>query len=235
MIELLQELTAVSDTDEMFNLADSQLNNVPFHIYSKDLTGKYIACNDTQAITLGFDRGADVIGMTDFDLCDAITAHHLHLTDRSVIFQGKSQMLIEHVTTLKNREFNTFSCKLPLHNSTNKIIGILGLSFIINPQEVLNKLQGPNTNTANKRTRQDLDINMQNSTTDQLTQRQQECLYCLVTGMTIKQIATELGLSPRTVEHHIESIKNKLRCNSRSELIAKALKLQFIKDRLIGD
>lgn len=76
---------------------------------------------------------------------------------------------------------------------------------------------------------------MLNTNTDHLTQRQQECLYCLVYGMTIKEIATELGLSPRTVEHHIESIKYKYSCTSRSQLIAKALKQPFIISRLVGN
>jgi len=236
MIDLIQQLIAVSDPDQMYNLAACQLQNLPFHIYSKDLKGKYLACNDTQAIILGFGSAADLIGLTDFEMCAATTANILHMTDRSIVFQGKPRILIEHVVALNDQSFSTFSCKLPLRTSTNKIIGIFGLSFVINKNDLLNALLAPDVSstTTNPHSCQDLHINTQNANTDHLTQRQKECLYCLVQGMTIKQIATELTLSPRTVEHHIESIKNKLRCNSRSELIAKALKLQFIIDKLIG-
>jgi DNA-binding NarL/FixJ family response regulator len=65
-----------------------------------------------------------------------------------------------------------------------------------------------------------------------LTDRQVECLYYLVKGMTIRQIASQLTLSHRTVEHYLETIKRKLQCNKRCELIEIALKMQEIKDRL---
>lgn len=58
-----------------------------------------------------------------------------------------------------------------------------------------------------------------------LTQRQVDCLHYLLKGMTVKQIATELSLSPRTVEHYLEAVKNKLSCNSRIELFKKAREL----------
>jgi DNA-binding NarL/FixJ family response regulator len=51
--------------------------------------------------------------------------------------------------------------------------------------------------------------------------------------MTIKQIAQKLNLSPRTVEHYIDTIKGKLNCYSRDELVTKALQLQSIKNALL--
>ena len=43
-----------------------------------------------------------------------------------------------------------------------------------------------------------------------LSNREIECIKFIVKGFTIKQIARELQLSPRTVEHHINNIKNKV-------------------------
>lgn len=54
-----------------------------------------------------------------------------------------------------------------------------------------------------------------------LSSRQKECLFHLVRGMTIKQVADTLKLSPRTVEHYIEAVKAKLDCNTRFDLIEK--------------
>lgn len=65
-----------------------------------------------------------------------------------------------------------------------------------------------------------------------LTKRQKDCLFCLVNGMTIKEIARTLHLSPKTVEHYLNAIKIRLNANTRSELIKKALQMQFIKDNL---
>ena len=65
-----------------------------------------------------------------------------------------------------------------------------------------------------------------------LTKRQTDCLYYLVQGMTVKQIAETMSLSARTVEHYLEAVKSKLQCKKRSELISRALKMKSIKDRL---
>lgn len=70
------------------------------------------------------------------------------------------------------------------------------------------------------------------SNRENLSERQLQCLLLIVKGMTVKQVGRELNLSPRTIEHYIEAIKNKLACFSRAELIAKALQIQVIRDLL---
>ncbi len=54
---------------------------------------------------------------------------------------------------------------------------------------------------------------------EQLTGRQKECLYLLLQGFSAKMIAQKLGLSSRTIETHIEGIKNRLGCFRKSEII----------------
>jgi LuxR family quorum-sensing system transcriptional regulator SolR len=61
-----------------------------------------------------------------------------------------------------------------------------------------------------------------------LTDRQVDCLYYLMNGMTAKQIAKRLNLSPRTVENHLEAIKVKMNCYSRIELFQKGQELKII-------
>lgn len=67
-----------------------------------------------------------------------------------------------------------------------------------------------------------------------LTFQQEECLFFLVKGMTIKLIAKQLNLAPKTVEHYLEATKNKLNCHSRFELISTALTLPNIQKRLFS-
>lgn len=57
--------------------------------------------------------------------------------------------------------------------------------------------------------------------TQQLSKRQSDCLRLLTKGMSIKQIASELSLSARTVEHYLEAVRMKFKCGSKAELIAK--------------
>lgn len=54
-----------------------------------------------------------------------------------------------------------------------------------------------------------------------VSKRESHCLYYLMRGMTGKQIAKTLKLSPRTVEFYLENAKLKLKCQNRHELINK--------------
>lgn len=58
-----------------------------------------------------------------------------------------------------------------------------------------------------------------------LTERQVEISEYLLSGLTHKKIAEQLGLSPRTVDSHIENLKYKLKCFNKSELVIQLLKV----------
>lgn len=52
-----------------------------------------------------------------------------------------------------------------------------------------------------------------------LSNQQSQCLRLLTHGKTSKEIATEMKLSYRTVEHYLERIKKLLGCSNNKELI----------------
>lgn len=54
-----------------------------------------------------------------------------------------------------------------------------------------------------------------------ISNRQAECIYYLIRGKNMKQIAKALNLSPRTIEYYILNLKQKFNCRNRSELIDK--------------
>jgi DNA-binding CsgD family transcriptional regulator len=58
-----------------------------------------------------------------------------------------------------------------------------------------------------------------------LSKREKECLVLLKLGYTYQAIGTQLMLAERTVEHYIDSVKNKLGLETRSELYIAAEKL----------
>src|SRR5688500_1801410 len=63
----------------------------------------------------------------------------------------------------------------------------------------------------------------------QLTDRQIEILMRLKEGATYKEIADKLFISPKTVEHHISAILEKLDVSSRSKAVLKAESLGILK------
>jgi DNA-binding CsgD family transcriptional regulator len=62
-----------------------------------------------------------------------------------------------------------------------------------------------------------------------LTSKELECLNKLISGQTIPEIAANLKVSVRTVEKHIENIKQKLHCKTQCELgyLAAKLNIEF--------
>jgi len=63
---------------------------------------------------------------------------------------------------------------------------------------------------------------------DSLTSREQEILALLAEGLSAKEVAEKLFISPRTVENHRSSIMRKLDLHSNHELIRYAAKLGLI-------
>lgn len=53
----------------------------------------------------------------------------------------------------------------------------------------------------------------------QLTLKQKQCLEYLAKGLSAKEIAAKMHISPRTVETHLNNVKNKLNLNYKSELL----------------
>ncbi len=63
----------------------------------------------------------------------------------------------------------------------------------------------------------------------QLSEREMEVLRLAAEGMANKEIASELGLSPRTVQSHIRHILNKLAVASRVEAVVLAIRSGWIR------
>ena len=70
-----------------------------------------------------------------------------------------------------------------------------------------------------------------------LSQRQAECMTCLIYGKTMRKTAERLGLSVRTVEYYVDNIREKLDCNNKCILIEGVLASDFRQtaDKIIKD
>jgi DNA-binding NarL/FixJ family response regulator len=65
-----------------------------------------------------------------------------------------------------------------------------------------------------------------------LTAREQEVVRLVARGMSNKMIAAKLGISPRTVEGHLNHVFDKLGTTSRTELVHYALANTFTRDQV---
>ncbi|WP_370280640.1 autoinducer binding domain-containing protein [Pontibacterium sp.] len=66
------------------------------------------------------------------------------------------------------------------------------------------------------------------SQTFRLTKRERECVMWLCEGKTYPEIEIILGISERTVRHHISAAKNKLDIATNAQLIAKSVLYRLV-------
>lgn len=59
-----------------------------------------------------------------------------------------------------------------------------------------------------------------------LSKREMECISCLSQGKSLKETATAMGISPRTVETYLNTAKTKIDCNT-SQLVSLFLKSEY--------
>lgn len=201
---------------------------LPFNIYFLDEESAHRALNESEANIMGFDSIQATIGKSVFDISD-INAPLIRQNDLSILKNGVARIIEEEVSRTDGEYFQTLSFKYPIYNDINKIIGLFGCSIVLGDHSLSNSLAQIN--------QLGLFVPMQSilnqkSDLPVLTKRQMDCLIHLIKGKTIKQIAQILQLSPRTIEHYLNAIRAKLDCDSRSQLIYKAIQIQAIKDKL---
>jgi DNA-binding CsgD family transcriptional regulator len=223
VLNYLKDFMNISDPEQLYRLDETSL--LPFRLWfiTKKLNGRYLGCSDSMAQMLGFDKGLDVVGCTDFDLCWAKSAKSFREHDNEVQLTEKPKISIETGQLVNGKATPAISYKLPLRLRSNKIGGIICIAIPLDSDELLSGMVNDiriNTENTTSLNRFSLDSIVRKYA---LTKRQTECLSYLARGMTIKEIAYQLQLSPRTVEHYLDAIKIKLNCHSRSQLIAKIL------------
>jgi DNA-binding CsgD family transcriptional regulator len=68
--------------------------------------------------------------------------------------------------------------------------------------------------------------------TSLVSDREREVIELVAQGLSAKQIAQRLEITPRTVERHFENVRNKLRAKNQAHMVAKALTSGMIEFEL---
>ena len=128
--------------DNHINLEEI-LNQLPGHIYWKDVNGVCLGANKNNWMDFGCKELSDFVGKTDYELFPKEEADRLRVIDREVMDSGKLQIAEEEVTTIGGKKTLYLSHKVPLKNKLGKTIGILGTSVDITSakKETLDRLE----------------------------------------------------------------------------------------------
>lgn len=214
----------------------SMINQMPGAIVWKDKDCTFLRSNDEYAKVFGFASPDALIGKTDFDLhCKAVNnAERFRILDSEVLLTGKTSKALEihhyfngaaiHLVTRKN-----------LYNDNGIHMGIICHGLELS--------QGVLMEAAFALLKLDAKIPCGSYTItshgiENLSARESECLFYLLRGKTAKGIACILNISRRTVETHIEHLKFKFGCHTKSDLLALAIEKGFlysIPEKLINN
>lgn len=206
-------------TAGMATFADMMSLSSDVCLIGRNVTAVYM--NEPAVIRTGMVSLKDCLGKSIYDVANSETAHviteHQQNTFRKkslqIIeydFQCKHAALIHHCllfSTLWYQENNELGGildlavvsdrdNLPLSLANLMKLGLLNYSF--NPAEVIQPLN--------------------------LSRRETQCIELLKDGNTSKQIALQLDLSPRTIDHYLENCMNKLNVSTRAELVSEYLR-----------
>jgi len=180
-------------------LSQTQKMHPKAHTTIKDLDGVYLFLSPE--VTESFDICInDVLGGNDLELpWPEPNALAWMEVDKRIMKTRKSEQVFHAVCRYGKTEWIR-AYKSPLLGRNGKVQGLSGIAIPISASARI-----------------------------PLTKQQTACLKHLAMGLTFKQIALALGLSPKTVEHYLDTVKIKLNCKTRQELI-----LQAVERGLVG-
>jgi PAS domain S-box-containing protein len=124
----VQERTAA--LSEANALLQALMDNIPDHIYFKDLQSRFIRNSRSQANLLGLQDPSETVGKTDFDFFPH--ASRAYAEEQEVMRTGTPLVdLEEWVVWPDGRETWVLTTKMPLRNAEGQTIGIFGISHDI--------------------------------------------------------------------------------------------------------
>jgi len=115
------------------------LDNIPSFVFWKDRESIYLGCNLNFAKSAGLTSTDEIIGKSDYDLpWSKKDSDFYRKIDKEVMDSGVSQINFEESQTVDDGPINWLrTSKIPLFNSKNKVIGILGAYENITPRKIM--------------------------------------------------------------------------------------------------
>lgn len=198
----------------------------------KDVNSTYVMLSEGCAKLLGWKSAFETQGKTDYDIpCQVVEfADEFVKADKKIITTSLPMM------GLCIQKYSTgwkilLAERKPIKNVDSEVIGLLDTAIDITDSGLVTyylNLYRSDNKFLGKCIKPAFYILSATHSPLPLTEKQESCLFLLIRGKTIKEIAKVLGVSPRTVECHLDAIKIKLHCQYKSQLIEKALDNGFL-------
>lgn len=223
----------------MYSNLFETLTNIPGIVDWKDQDHNFLGCNHAFLDMAGLRRTKDIVGKKDADFpWGADGFDKIFRVQDQPILDGKSKLVLGRYDFVGG-ECTMLVKKIPFkigHQILGMINYLIDIEYpcLFNILHLLQKNKVPITAELVNNIKIFLKTN--GSILHQFTKREEDCLYYFLRGASIKDIAKQLKISPRTVEVYIQNIKDKLHCSKKNKLIAKAILsgyLSIIPDRIL--
>ncbi|MFO7525290.1 MAG: PAS domain-containing sensor histidine kinase, partial [Ignavibacteriaceae bacterium] len=121
---------------ESHQIIEGIINSIPVRVFWKDRNLTYLGCNNLFAQDAGFINPNEIVGKDDFQMGWRDQAELYRDDDRNIIENGRSKLLIEEPqTTPEGKTITLLTSKIPLINSANETIGVLGIYIDISERK----------------------------------------------------------------------------------------------------
>lgn len=217
-------------------LTNDFIRQFPGMMCIKDLNSRHVHASNITAKLCGWKNVLQAEGRSDREIpCHANEHADIFIEQDQYVIQSGQQWIGFDIVQYCDGWHIIFSKKNPFRNKQNQISAVLHSGIdLSDPQwhALLNGLFNMDLKFySNKKKMISYHLQMtKNSIFDQLSNREQECLFYLIRGKSIKMIASLLNLSIRTIETHINHIREKLNCKSKQILIEFALCNNYLQN-----
>lgn len=195
------------------------------------IDGNHIARNICIPGNQGYYSDFDLKNRKYNALFNEQTTQKYKENNAEIVCNDKMIIFDEVTNRLDGFHFEVVSFNFPVYNASNELIAIFGMSPLYDNSvdsatdnfiDALNKIINlgiiqSHTILASKLLPGICIAGIY------LSRREVQCLQLLIAGKTSQLIGQLLHLSPRTIEHYLVNIKNKLNVRTKAELIEKVL------------
>ncbi|HTP09485.1 MAG TPA: PAS domain S-box protein [Anaerolineae bacterium] len=111
------------------NLLRTVIDNVPDPIFVRDVDGRYLLCNESDAHALGVNRPEEVLGKTDFDFYPHALATQFQMDNQAILASGQPIVNREERSRDQDGEPRwVLTTKVPLRDPQGQITGLVSIA-----------------------------------------------------------------------------------------------------------
>lgn len=194
------------------------------HIVWKDIDSTFLGCSDFLEEETGLTV-PNIIGKNDRDLIWGDRASQYRKDEEAVLNLKSTRCIYEPAKTTQG-EVSLLTFKTPMISASGLTEGVFQVSFTLEQKSLLEITQLINQLGVFNLSCRLFPLPNQ-EIAQKLTKREMECLFHMTYGKSSKEIARLFMCSPRTIESHIEHIKTKLHCYTRSQMVDKVMQQRY--------